>query len=65
MKVVAILQARCSSTRLPNKILKEIMGKAMIQHQLERVNRCKYIDQLVVATSTEQADPDLLMGNHQ
>ena len=59
MKVVAILQARCSSTRLPNKILKEIMGKAMIQHQLERVNRCKYIDQLVVATSTEQSDSKL------
>lgn len=59
MKVVAILQARCSSTRLPNKVLKKIMGKAMIQHQIERIMRCKYIDELIVATSTDKSDSRL------
>jgi spore coat polysaccharide biosynthesis protein SpsF len=60
MKVVAILQARCSSTRLPNKILEKILDKAMIQHQLERIQRCKNIEQLVVATSTDESDDKLV-----
>jgi len=60
MKVVAILQARCSSTRLPNKVLKKILGKAMIHHQISRIKRSKLIDELIVATSDEQTDTPLV-----
>lgn len=60
MKVLAILQARCSSTRLPNKVLKTILSKAMIHHQIDRINRSKYIDQLIVATSTDESDSKLV-----
>lgn len=59
MSIVAILQARASSSRLPNKVLKPILGTPMLQHQLERVNRSKLIDHLVVATSVESSDDEL------
>lgn len=59
MKVVAIIQARCSSTRLPNKVLKKIIGKPMLQLQIERIQHCKKIDELVVATSTQTEDKDI------
>jgi len=59
MSIVAILQARASSSRLPNKVLKPILGIPMLQHQIERVSRSKLIDQLVVATSVEPSDDEL------
>ena len=60
MKVLAILQARCNSTRLPNKVLKKIIGKPMIQHQLDRIKRSKLIDEIIVATSNEISDQPLV-----
>lgn len=60
MKVVAILQARCNSTRLPNKVLKEIKGKPMIEHQINRINRSRLIGDLIVATSNEETDFPLI-----
>lgn len=64
MKVVAILQARCNSSRLPNKILKPILGKPMIQWQIERLAQCTNIDDLIIATSVEDSDlPLVQLGN--
>jgi spore coat polysaccharide biosynthesis protein SpsF len=59
MKVVAILQARCNSTRLPNKVLKKIMGKPMVHRQISRIKRSNLIDELIVATSDELTDSPL------
>ena len=59
MKRVAILQARMGSTRLPGKILKPILGKPMLAYQLERVQRCHNIDQLIVASTINPADNPL------
>lgn len=56
MKVVAIMQARMGSTRLPGKVLKDLLGKPMIWHQLERLKRVSCIDSLVVATSNHERD---------
>jgi glutamate-1-semialdehyde 2,1-aminomutase len=53
MKVVAIVQARMGSTRLPNKVMKPITGIPMIELLLSRLARSKQIDQIVVATSIE------------
>ena len=55
-KIVAILQARMSSSRLPGKVLRPILKQPMLAHQIARINRSKYIDELVVATSNEQSD---------
>jgi spore coat polysaccharide biosynthesis protein SpsF len=57
--VIAILQARMSSTRLPGKVLKPILGRPMLARQIERLKRCRSLQELVVATS-EQADDDPL-----
>ena len=57
--IVAILQARMGSSRLPGKVMKEILGKPMLALQLERIARCKNIDKLVVATSSQHADDSI------
>ena len=54
MKVVAIVQARMGSTRLPNKVMKPIGGVPMIEVLLARLVRATEVNEIVVATS---ADP--------
>ncbi len=53
MKIVAIVQARMGSTRLPNKVMKPINGVPMIELLLMRLSKAKEIEQIVVATSTD------------
>ena len=60
MKVVAIVQARMSSSRLPKKVMKKIVGKTVIQLLLERLSLSKRLDEIVVATSTESSDDVLV-----
>ena len=52
----AILQARFSSSRLPGKVLKPVLGKPMLLHQIERLSKVAGIDRLIVATSQEPSD---------
>lgn len=54
--VTVILQARMSSTRLPGKVLKPILGSPMLWHQVERIKRARLVDNIVLATSTEASD---------
>jgi len=54
--ILAILQARYSSSRLPNKVLKPILGKPMLLHQIERIKHSQTIDKIVVATSSNVSD---------
>ena len=54
--ILAILQARVSSSRLPGKVLKPLLGVPMMLRQIERVRRARRIDRLIVATSVERAD---------
>lgn len=56
MKVVAIIQARTGSTRLPGKVLEDIAGHPMLTHVVERTSRSKTVDVVVVATTTLLAD---------
>lgn len=57
--ILAILQARMSSTRLPGKVMMPLAGAPMIVRQIERVSRSRRIDRLVVATS-DQAGDDII-----
>ena len=56
MKTVAIIQARCGSSRLPGKVLKDLCGKPVLAHDLERISQAKKIDQVIVATTENQGD---------
>lgn len=58
-RVRTILQARCSSRRLPRKVLSDLGGRPMILRQLERVTRARAAADLVVATSVEPSDDEL------
>src|SRR5438093_12146962 len=56
MNVVAILQARATSSRLPLKVLQPILGRPMLLHQLDRVRRARTLAALIVATTTDRSD---------
>lgn len=50
-KVVATIEARMNSTRLPGKVLKKICGRPMLQLMVERLRRCSTVDEIVIATA--------------
>ena len=58
--ILALLQARLSSTRLPGKVLLPLAGAPMLLRQIERVGRARRIDQIVVATSLDPSDDALV-----
>ncbi|TGL52958.1 aminotransferase class III-fold pyridoxal phosphate-dependent enzyme [Leptospira meyeri] len=59
MKVIAIIQARLGSTRLPNKVMKEVNGKPLIEILLSRLSKSKIINQIILATSTKKENDPL------
>lgn len=59
-KIIGLLQARTDSTRLPKKVLKTLLGKPMIIQELIRVKKSVYIDELVLVTSRENNDDELV-----
>lgn len=60
MKTVAIIQARMGSTRLPGKVLKKVLGKPLLEYQLERVKKSRLIDEIVVATTVKEQDQPIV-----
>ena len=60
MKTIAIVQARMSSSRLPGKVMEPLAGVPMIHQIVNRAKYCKLVDEVIVATSTEESD-DLLV----
>lgn len=54
--ILAILQARMSSTRLPGKVLMPVKDTTMLGFEIERIRRSRLIDKLIIATSTDPSD---------
>lgn len=54
--VVIIVQARMGSTRLPGKVLKEVLGKPLLMYLIERLRRVEKADAVVIATTDLQED---------
>ena len=60
MKIVALVQARMGSTRLPNKVMKPICGIPLIELLLARLSKAKELDQIVVVTSVDECNTPLV-----
>lgn len=60
MNVVAIVQARMNSTRLPNKVMKLVDGVAMIELLLNRLSGATLLNKIVVATSCNACNLPLI-----
>lgn len=59
-RTVIIVQARMGSTRLPGKILKEVLNRPILSYLIERLQRCKNADALLVATTTNPFDDQIV-----
>jgi len=55
-RVVCIVQARTGSTRLPGKVLKNLVGRPMLAHVIDRLKACSAYDAIVVATTVARRD---------
>ncbi|MDT8899083.1 glycosyltransferase family protein [Thermanaerothrix sp. 4228-RoL] len=58
--IVAILQARMSSSRLPGKVLLDLAGRPVLAWGVERARRSRFVDRVIVATTTEAADDPIV-----
>jgi spore coat polysaccharide biosynthesis protein SpsF len=56
IRVVAVIQARMGSARLPGKVLKPIAGKPLLWHIVHRLKACHLLEEIAVATSVNPAD---------
>lgn len=56
MKTVIVVQARMTSSRLPGKILREVLGKPLLEYQIERLKRVARAAAVVIATTVNAAD---------
>jgi spore coat polysaccharide biosynthesis protein SpsF len=59
-RIVAIVQARVDSARLPRKTIAPICAKPLIEHVFDRVRACRLIDEVTLATTTDPADHRLI-----
>lgn len=59
--ILAVLQARMGSSRLPGKAMATLQGQPMILRQLERIRQARTLSKIIVATSDQPAD-DALAG---
>lgn len=55
-KIVTVIQARSGSTRLPGKVMMDILGRPLLLRMVERVQRAALAGTIVIATTTESSD---------
>ena len=58
--IAAIIQARCGSSRFPEKIFAELAGKPLIFHVVDRLKYCQRLDRIIIATTTAKGDDRLI-----
>jgi len=56
MNIVTVVQARTSSSRLPNKVLLPLCGEPLLIKMIERISQAKLLGTIVVATSLNEED---------
>lgn len=60
MKIVAIVQARMGSTRLPGKVMMDLLGEPVLVRDVNRLRRSELLDEVVIATTTMPADDQIV-----
>jgi len=60
MKIVAIIEARMTSSRLPGKVLMEVLDKPILHYLVARLKRVQLLDEIVLATTTNSTDNSLV-----
>jgi spore coat polysaccharide biosynthesis protein SpsF len=65
MNIIAVIQARMSSTRLPGKVMKKLIDKSVLAHVVSRLQSSKTLDGVVVATTTNQVDDAIVTESQQ
>lgn len=60
MKIIATIEARMTSSRLPGKVLLEAAGKPMLHHLVERLKRVPSLHEIVLATTVNKTDDVLI-----
>jgi spore coat polysaccharide biosynthesis protein SpsF len=59
-KIIATIEARMTSSRLPGKVLLPANGRPMLEHLVNRLKQVKSIQQIVLATTTNSTDDCLV-----
>lgn len=59
-KITALIQARLGSTRLPRKTLMMLEGETLLWHLIKRVRASKYVNDFVIATTTQERDNEIV-----
>lgn len=59
-KIIATIEARMTSSRLPGKVLLPLAGKPALERLVERIQRSLYVDEIVVATTTNREDDHII-----
>ncbi len=60
MKIIIIVQARMTSTRLPGKVLLPVLQKPLLEYQIERLLRVRWADEVAIATTLNQTDQPIV-----
>lgn len=60
MGIAIIVQARMTSTRLPGKVLKTVMGKPLLEYLVERLRKVKLADKIIIATTINNTDEPIV-----
>ena len=55
-KIVASIEARMNSSRLPGKVLKTIQSETILQIMVNRVKHSRFIDDIIIATTNNPLD---------
>ena len=59
MKIIATIEARMTSIRLPGKVLLQAAGKPMLEHLVNRLRAVPSLNGIVLATTINQTDDEL------
>ena len=58
--IILIIQARMGSSRLPKKVMAEILGKPLIWHMVQRLRKIPSVSEVVISTTTQKEDKQLI-----